>query len=193
MRLEMIKHYTMKMSVAVQACIIPALEVLVLEHRLREMDLIRIARHSPIVPEGREALYGKALYFGFERDFATAVHLLVPQVEHLARFHLQAAGAITTVLSPSGIEQEKGHSALMDDAAADQVFGPDLSFELRTIFCGPTGPNLRNDIAHGLIGDAGAQSITTCYAWWFGYRLAFAGFWNSIHAQRSGEPPYDTI
>jgi hypothetical protein len=186
--LEMMKNYQIMMQVAVKGSILPALEVLAVEHRLLEMDLIHMARNSPVVPIGREMLYGKALYFGFQRDFASAVHLLTPQIEHLVRSHLKSVGALTTTVNSDGIEQEKGLSALMDDPKADQVFGPDLAYELRSLFCGPTGPNLRNDLAHGLVDDAAAQSIKTCYAWWFGFRLAFGAYWGALQSQGDDKP-----
>ncbi|HDJ0182385.1 TPA: DUF4209 domain-containing protein, partial [Escherichia coli] len=52
-RAEMIRDYGILVSIVVQAHIWPALEVLLLEHRLRESDFIELARHSPIVPKER--------------------------------------------------------------------------------------------------------------------------------------------
>lgn len=97
-RAEMIRDYGILVSIVVQGDIWPALEVLLLEHRLREADFIELARHSPIVPKERAGLFGKALFAGYERDFVTALHLLIPQIEHLVREHLKQAGAKTTNL-----------------------------------------------------------------------------------------------
>ena len=68
-------------NIAVMGYILPALNAISLEHRVREGDLIQLARLSPIVPPGRDRLYGKALYHGYNGDFASALHLLVG--EHL--------------------------------------------------------------------------------------------------------------
>ena len=95
---EMIHHHSFAVTLVVQGRIWPALEVLLLEHRLREADFIHLAGQSPIVPVGRKFLFGKALYAGYDRDFITALHLLVPQIEHLVRFHLKQAGVKTTAL-----------------------------------------------------------------------------------------------
>ena len=50
-RAEMIRDYGILVSIVVQGDIWPALEVLLLEHRLTEADFVHIARQSPIVPK----------------------------------------------------------------------------------------------------------------------------------------------
>jgi hypothetical protein len=176
---EMVKHYGMELGLVVQGDIWPALEVLGLEHRLRESDFVAMASRSPIVPEGRERLFGKALFAGYEKDFVAALHLLVPQIEHMVRWHLKAAGMKTTNLDKGGIENENGLSALMELPEVTQIFGEDLSFELKALFCDAFGPNLRNELAHGLLDDEACHSTHAIYAWWLGLKLVFNTFWNA--------------
>jgi hypothetical protein len=176
---EMVKQYNMELGLVVIGFILPALEVLALEHRLRENDFVAIASESPIVPEGRERLFGKALFAGYEKDFVAALHLLVPQVEHMVRWHLKAAGIKTTTLDKDGVENENGLSALMELPEVRQIFSEDLSFELKALFCDAFGPNLRNELAHGLLDDDACQSTYAIYAWWFGLKLVFKAFWNT--------------
>ena len=176
---EMLRSHGLSIALIVQGCILPAFERLLLEHRLREADFIALARQSPLVPIGRERLFGKALYAGYDRDFITALHLLAPQIEHMVRFHLKQAGGKTTTLDSNGIETENGLSSLMDLPETEQIFGEDLSFEITALFCDLSGPNLRNDIAHGLLDDRAFQSAPAIYAWWFGLKLVFNSFWNA--------------
>jgi hypothetical protein len=176
---EMVKHYCMELSLVVQGQIWPALEVLALEHRLRESDFVAIASDSPIVPKGRERLFGKALFAGYEKDFVIALHLLVPQIEHMVRWHLKAANIKTTNLDKDGVENENGLSALMELPEVTQIFGEDLSFELKALFCDAFGPNLRNELAHGLLDDEACHSTYAIYAWWLGLKLVFNMFWNA--------------
>jgi hypothetical protein len=177
----MIRDYGILVSIVVQGDIWPALEVLLLEHRLREADFIALANQSPIVPKGRAGLFGKALFKGYDRDFVSALHLLIPQIEHLVRVHLKQAGAKTTNLDKDGIENENGMSTLMDLPEAEQVFGKDLAFELKTLFCDAFGPNLRNELAHGLLDEDACHSPFAIYAWWLGLRLVFNTWWNMAH------------
>ena len=180
-------HYGMLVGVAVQALILPALEVLTLEHRLRTADFIELARRSPIVPIGREVLFGKALAEGFNRDFATSIHLLAPQIEHMVRFHLKSAGVPTAHLDQNGIESENGLSALIELPECSTIFGDDLTYEIRALFCDQVGPNLRNNIAHGLLNDREVQSVDAIYAWWLGLKLVFNTFWNSLARETGNE------
>ena len=166
-------YFGTSVSLAVYASILPALRVLNLEHCFNEGDLADLARRSPIVPRGRESLWGKALFQGFNYDFATSIHILVPQIEHLVRLHLKVAGAVTTFInySAGGRETENGLSALMKLPETETVFGKNLSYEISALFCEFTGPNLRNDVAHGLLDDQQISSVYSVYAWWFGLKL----------------------
>lgn len=183
-RAEMIRDYGILVSIVVQGDIWPALEVLLLEQRLTEADFVQLARQSPIVPKGREQLFGKALFAGYDKDFVVALHLLVPQIEHLVRYHLKQAGVKTTTLSLEGIENENGLSALMELPEVQKIFGENLAFEIRSLFCDPFGPNLRNELAHGLLDDGACYSIHSIYAWWFALRLVFNTFWNATRRKQ---------
>ncbi|GAB1718746.1 MAG: DUF4209 domain-containing protein [Nitrosospira sp.] len=174
---EMVKYYGRNVRMAVKTTIWPALEILVLEHRLREDDFVALVNCSPVVPKGRERLFGKALFAGYEMDFVVALHLLVPQIEHMVRWHLRNAGAKTTNLDKNGIENENSLSALMDMPESMQVLGEDLAFEVRALFCDAYGANLRNELAHGLLDDEACRSVYSIYAWWFGLKLVFNSFW----------------
>lgn len=186
-RAQMIRDYGILVSIVAQGDIWPALEVLLLEHRLREADFLDLARHSPIVPKERAGLFGKALFAGYERDFVTALHILIPQIEHLVRVHLKQAGAKTTNLDKDGIQNENGMSTLMDLPEAEQVFGKDLAFELKSLFCDAFGPNLRNELAHGLLDEDECHSPFVIYAWWLALRLTFNTWWNAAHKNQVTE------
>ena len=180
-------EYGTRVSIAVQALILPALDVLTLEHRLRMADLIEVARRSPIVPIGREVLFGKALAQGFNRDFATSIHLLAPQIEHMVRVGLKIASMSTSHLHQNGIETENGLSALMDLPETKIIFGEDLTYEIKALFCDQLGPNLRNNIAHGLLDDREVHSVDAIYAWWLGLKLVFNTFWNTMNTDTENE------
>ncbi|HVZ42525.1 MAG TPA: DUF4209 domain-containing protein [Ramlibacter sp.] len=174
----MVRDFSMAINLVVQGQIVPAHDVLLQEHRLVLGDFITLTRNAPIVPSDRTELLGRALYAGYDRDYVSCIHLLAPQMEHLVRVHLKAAGAKTTFLGSDGIETENGLSTLVELPEASTVFGHDLLFEIRSIYCDPLGPNLRNQVAHGLLDEDASQSIFSVYAWWMALRLVFATFWN---------------
>ncbi len=183
MRADMVKNYLIEIGLSVRGLIWPALEVLHLEHRLRDTDFIEIASRSPIVPSGRQRLVGKALYAGYDADFASALHLLTPQIENLVRWQLKRRNVKTTTLNDQGIESEIGLSRLMDRPEIPHILGEDLTFEFKTLFCDSLGPNFRNEVAHGLLEDEACEGISAVYAWWFGLKIVFIPFWNETRTQ----------
>jgi hypothetical protein len=180
-RAEMIRDHTFSIGLVVQGVIWPALEVLLLEHRLQESDFVSLAGQSPIVPKGRSGLFGKALFAGYEKDFISALHILIPQIEHMVRIHIKRSGVKTTNLDKDGIENENGLSTLMSLAETKNVLGKDLTFELDAIFCDATGPNLRNELSHGLLEENAFSSVYAIYAWWLALRLIHNTWWNAAH------------
>tara|TARA_R110000744_G_scaffold380514_1_gene501618 strand:- start:19735 stop:21594 length:1860 start_codon:yes stop_codon:yes gene_type:complete len=184
---EMLKHYGILISVSTQGYLLPALEVLTQEQRLREGDFRALASASPIVPPDRADLFGKGLFAGYEGDFVTAIHLLVPQIEHMVRYHLKVAGAKTTTLNQQGIETENGLSTLVGLPEMIPVFGEDTAFEIKALFCDSFGPNLRNEIAHGLLTGPACRTVQVVYAWWLCLKLVFMTFHNTQRRQEEAE------
>lgn len=174
---EMVKKYMIEISLSVQGGIWPALEIVRQEHRISEMDFFQISGQSPIVPLGRENLISKALYLGFEGDFVSSIHIVTPQIENIVRYHLNQIGIPTTVLDGNGIETEIGLSKLMEIKEVGDIFGENLTFEFKALFCDPYGPNLRNEIAHGLLSYEYAQSEYSIYAWCLLLRMVVNSFW----------------
>lgn len=163
----------------VKGYILPALEVLHLEQQIHEIDFLKIIQQSSLVPPGREQFFSKGLFTGYDYDFASALHLIAPQIENMVRYHLKNAGAKTTTLDKSGIENENGLSTLIALPEMKSVFGDDVTFELNALFCDPLGANLRNEIAHGLIDYNSCYTIHGVYMWYFTLKLIFSTFWNA--------------
>ncbi len=189
-RAETIGQLGMLSGIVVQACILPGLQVLLQEHRFTEAEFVAIAQNSPIVPPGRALLVGKGLFAGFELDFITAIHLLVPQVEHMVRWQLKLHNVKTTTLDSEGVETEVGLSALLEKEKVAEIFGEDLTFDLRAIFADPFGPNLRNTVVHGLLESGEMGSHYVVYAWWWCLKLVLDDL---IAAQREALTPHESV
>ncbi|KRB08935.1 hypothetical protein ASD86_06565 [Lysobacter sp. Root690] len=191
-RAQMIQTQAQAMGLRVQALILPALEIVQLEHGVKLQALIQFASQTSIVPPGRERLVAQGLHYGFEGNWAAAVHLLVPQLEHLVRYHIKQNGAITTVMSKEGVVNEVGLSGLMTLPEVESFFGPNYSFEIRALFCDHYGPNLRNELAHGLLSDREAFSAESVYAWWFMFMLVMTGWRHELRGRiaqaKAGDP-----
>lgn len=189
---RMLDEYEHLVGLFTSACILPALETLRLEHRLREVDFIELARQAVIVPPGRSLLFGKGLFAGYDGDYVAALHVLVPQVEHMARVHLNQAGVETRHRDTSGIETEKGLRFLLGRPESSEILGSDIVFELSALFVEPRGANLRNVVAHGLMNDDEAfRSAYPIYAWWLAMKLMFAFSRRSASTDTDRTPPVE--
>ncbi|MGC0369029.1 DUF4209 domain-containing protein [Microbacterium sp. SLBN-111] len=178
---HMVQDYQFRIGLLGGSLIPRAWMQLTSEHHLRLQDFEAITHGSSLVPPGQEALYARGLLQGYEGDFASAVHLLAPRVEAVVRYHLANSGERTSAIDSDGVENELGLSALMKNARTVDLFGPDITFEIRALLCGPIGPNLRNDVAHGLVDDSIVHSSAGVYLWWFALKLAFIPYWNALH------------
>jgi len=168
---EMIWHHGHHVRLVVQSVIWPAWHVISKEHRLTASILESLCRISCVVPNGREGPWARGLFSGFDNDFIISTHLLIPQLEHLVRILLKQNGIKTTTLDSNGIETENGLSTLLDNPDIEKSLDKNLVFELKALLADPMGPNLRNELAHGLLEEYVATSEYAVYLWWICLRL----------------------
>jgi len=168
---EMVQHYGLQVGLIVQAKILPALHVINAEHQITESILAELCRSSHIIPQEREGLWAKGLFFGFDNDFIVSTHLLTPQLGHLVRILMKQNGIKTTTLDSNGIETENGLSTLLGNPDIGKTMDKNLIFEFKALLADPIEPNLRNEVAHGLIEADGAMSVYAIYLWWLCLRL----------------------
>lgn len=184
----MVSDFSLRATGLAHGAILPALSQLHVEHRLSLRDFRNIAQSSAVVPADREGLFALALFHGFNRDFTSALYILAPQMENLVRQLLKAARVSTSTFDADNIETENSLNALLERPEAAEIFGPDLVFELRALYCEQVGPNLRNQVAHGLLDDDESASSHAVYAWWQALRLVYMPYWNQY---RAGAAPVD--
>lgn len=165
--------------------ILPSLSVILEEHDITLNKLETICSVCPIIPEQRVKLFAKGLYFGFEHDFATAIHLLVPQWEHMVRTILKESDVHTTILDENGIDMECGLSTLLGEA--EEIFDENLLFEMTAFLTHKRGPNLRNELAHGLLDDDRVSSYSAIYWWWRSLKLVVYSLVHRIDDEGTGD------
>ena len=172
------QQFSIEVKLVVEGRIMPALRQMLMEHRLTKDLMVAACHYSPIVPQSREQLLGYSLWLGFEYEFGAAIHLLCPQFEHIVRSQLKEVGAHTSNIDKEGIENENGLSTLMDLPEALELYGEDLTFEIKSVFTDALGFNLRNEVAHGLLDDDSSFSIHSVYAWWMVLKLVIRSIMN---------------
>lgn len=189
---EMVRAHAFLRDLTVHGAILPGLSVLKREHCYKEQDLIALAQASALVPPERSLMVGKGLYWGVLGDFGMAAHFLIPQLENIVRYHMKSAGLNTSNTDQNGIENENGLSTLMDVAGVEELFGKNVIFEIKALFCSPFGPNLRNAFAHGLMDDDEFYSAAVVYAWWFVLKWVAMTYWRQL-GDGAGEGGSETV
>jgi hypothetical protein len=140
------------------------------EHGLDTPAFRELVQSSPFVPPGRERSFARGLAAGLRGDFELATAILVPQFEHAVRELFVARGIVTSTLPSTGAQNEYNLNQLLEHPRAVEVFGEEMLFDLRVLLTEKAGSNLRNDVAHGLLGD-GDKIGAKIYFWWICLRF----------------------
>ncbi len=128
-----------------------------------------ICRNSSLVPDSRTDIWAQGLYYGFDRNFLISSHLLIPQIEHLARILLQKEKIPTTTIDEYGVESGKSINSLLQEPKMYELLGRDLTEELKFLLTEPMGLNYRNKICHGLVSES--PNSADVYIWWLCLKL----------------------
>ncbi|GAA4761479.1 DUF4209 domain-containing protein [Citricoccus nitrophenolicus] len=168
---EMVRTVYFHSQLIGKGIIQPAQEVLTTEHRFSRQYMVSLCVESPTVPEGHETLWGEGLALGLGGNFGAAVSVLVPQLEQVVRVMLRRHDVHTLFVDEHGVESEKSLNALLNMTETEEVFGAGMVMEMKAMLVVQGGPNLRNDVAHGLLDDNSAWSYSALYMWWFCLRL----------------------
>ena len=166
---EIYQQYHIHVELAVDCRILPAFWQILEEHRVSMSCIYNICKNSSVVPADRADIWAQGLYYGFDRNFLVSSHLLIPQIEHLARILLQQEKIPTTTIDKNGVESEKSINSLLQEPKIYELLGRDLTEELKFLLTEPICLNYRNKICHGLVG--GSPSDADIYIWWLCLKL----------------------
>ncbi|WP_122862253.1 DUF4209 domain-containing protein [Campylobacter showae] len=166
---EMYQQYHIHIELAVDGRILPTFWQILEEHRVSMRLIYDICRNSSLVPDSRTDIWAQGLYYGFDRNFLISSHLLIPQIEHLARILLQKEKIPTTTIDEYGVESEKSINSLLQEPKIYELLGRDLTEELKFLLTEPMGLNYRNKICHGLVSES--PNSVDIYIWWLCLKL----------------------
>ena len=171
----------------------PARRTIHAEHGLDLDDLQYLAEMSPFVPRDRTYLFGLGFTRFLNGDFASALHILVPQLENSLRHILRLAGQDPSAIQSDMTQEDRSLSVMLDKDrdALERVFGNAIMYEIENLFDVRCGPAIRHRLAHGLISVPECLSPDSVYASWFMFRLCclpLGPYWRQI-ADRLDEGP----
>lgn len=125
----------------------------VTRHELTPDDLSRFGERCGLFPPNRREIRRRAFAAYLGGDYATATHLLVPQVENALRLLLHHLGKSTTTTRDDRTWRQKTLNVLLQQEALVKALGDDLSFYLRVLLSEDLGWNVRDVVCHGLVDD----------------------------------------
>lgn len=165
------QHARLRRGLAVAGSLAPAMRAMLAEHEMSAEVVQDLIKDSGFIPDGRLPLFVQGIVAGFQWDFVSALHLLIPQIENGLRYLLEQNGVVPRNVDANGIEEVWGLERTIAHPVIKEMLGSDFVYELQSLLAGRLGPNLRNSIAHGLLSPAALSGESALYTWWVMLRL----------------------
>ena len=181
-RLAALNHH-----ISVAGCILPASDIIRVEHPLTLTEVEALTTNNPFVAPGQERMWSQGLLAGLDQKYEVALPILVPLLENSLRNILKQSGVRVSTLNTHGVQEELRISAILDHEVALQVFGYDLIMDLKGLLQERTYANLRNVVSHGLGSTGTYYSAPSIYLWWLCFRLVLTPYANQISKPESPE------
>jgi hypothetical protein len=166
---QAIHHYSMMTLGMVQ----PAWIEILKSYPIDEDVIAGFVSASAIVPPDRAEFFIKGITAGFRRDFVTALHFLMPQLEQMLRHVLRMHNVITKSIDDAGIEEEWPLGKLLSAPELKTLLGEANIFALKSMLIEKSGPNLRNLLLHGLLTPRACRSVIGVFFWYLMIQLVF--------------------
>ena len=121
-------------------------------YKMTSEQLMELLASSPLFDDARKDLLAEGVAAALSNDHVKAIHVLVPQIEHMLR---SLAGQIgipkTTAGGTKGTMQARALGDILSDAVLKDTLDEDIRLYLVAFLVDQRGLNLRNRVAHGLI------------------------------------------
>ncbi|MBY8337045.1 DUF4209 domain-containing protein [Alteriqipengyuania sp. NZ-12B] len=172
-RAEGARYMDVLMFQQVRGKIEPARLSLVERISIQERHLLPIAEASVFVPPGREPLFAMGFARMFQGDYATAAHLLLPQLENSLRHILMLSNRDPSKIEQDLIQGDRALSQLLEvnRGELEAILGEDVVDEIDILFNFRPGPALRNEAAHGKLPWGAFFHHSTIFGCWFIFGL----------------------
>ncbi|MBB1317010.1 DUF4209 domain-containing protein [Shewanella sp. SR43-4] len=162
----MMRNIGIHHQLSVEGQIFPAMNEVSAKYNINELALEHICHNHPFIPDGHEEFFVKGLLAGFNRDFMTACHLLVPQIENSLRYLARQRGEEPSTLHGDGSQERSGIKALLGHQAIIDTLGSDITSNLQVILLDKMYGDLRNQLSHGYVPASNYWGTAPKYLWW---------------------------
>ena len=161
---HMVHHITEMRSLGETVSLTYAYRMMQSAGTISQNDLDFLVDNNPVIPDGRKDIMKFGLYLGLTGDLYAAMHILLPQTEHMIRNLVDMCGDTTSFLGDDGREEYKPLSKLFQSEKLVECYNENILFTFQTLIDSRVGPNLRNLNAHGLLGpDTGNSGVALIF------------------------------
>ncbi|MBR1685327.1 MAG: hypothetical protein IJ708_09320, partial [Clostridia bacterium] len=108
-----------------------ALSELNAQYQYDESDLDFLVNKNAVIPEGREDIIRKGIYFGLKGDLYLALHVLMPQMENIIRYIVELCDGKTFYIKPDGNVDNVLLGSLLDSPEINDCYDADILFCLK--------------------------------------------------------------
>lgn len=162
----MMRNIGIEHQLVVEGQIMPALNEVTTKYVVVKEAIEQICSNHPFIPDGHEEYFVKGLLAGFNRDFMTACHLLVPQIENSLRYLARQKGEEPSTLHGDGSQERNGIKALLGHQAIIDTLGSDLTTNLQVVLLDKLYGDLRNQLSHGYVPASTYWGTAPKFLWW---------------------------
>jgi hypothetical protein len=162
----------------------PARQAVLERFSLNEQHFVPIVQLSSFVPIGHHHIFSLGFARLWQGDYATAGHLLLPQIENSLRHVLQMAGRDSAKIEEDGLEGDRPLNILLSRCRSDleAILGVDMVWELDSLLNFRPGPALRHELAHGKMSWPAFfsdEAITACWLVYLLTLIPILRYWDS--------------
>jgi len=162
----MVQNAEQYRKLIIHAHVAPAVRQIIEDHYVNRKIFSTVLDDSFLIPPERRELFYQAFEAGFQWDFSTALHILIPQVENALRHVLEQQGVTPVNMDSDGVEEVWGVERILNHPIMLEKLGDKFVFELKSLLVERLGPNLRNLFAHGALPPDVFKTETSVYLWW---------------------------
>jgi len=159
---------------------------------LPEDLLIALLRHSPLVPQELLVTYSRGVLRFLQGDYTCGLYTLTPLVEASLRYMLKLNGHDVSIFDDATqTQQDRTISSLFEQMRdeLDAIFTKSITTDIENVFLIRPGPQIRHDVAHGLLHDGAPYSPDAVYACWLIFRLCLLPLFPHLEQLRAATTP----
>ena len=172
-------------QIYVTSMIQPAIDQITKEHDVKLEDIVMLLEECDFVPQDSKWTFSYGIMAGLKFDLVAVAHVLPPMLENAFREMLAFMGENTANWDSEYISKERSLTWVLKQPKLEQAFGTKLLIDLKNLLLNYEGGfNLRNEVSHGLMGDAGffrdakgrnnQELAQVIYLWWLALRLCLS-------------------